>query len=327
MRRPPELVDLYEDVRSAYDAGLCVVPPLCDGSKRPLVGWLQYQNRRPDLDQLRRWYRDPALTGIGVVCGPVSGDLEMFEAEDIDSSDRFRGAMVAAGEEDLLHRLNTGYLEQTPGGGVHWLYRCSPAARNHRVACRPKRPEEMTHPKDTRQILLETRGAGGYVVVARSYGTVHPSGRPYVRLAGSFDTIPTITPDERERLWTVGAGLDEMPPVELERRPTRQRACRAGDDETPMEWFNATATWEEILEPHGWTLHRHAGEQEHWARPGRQHTTSATTRGGVLYVFTSSTDFAPEQAYSRFAAYAILNHQGDMSAAARHLAAWRQVTA
>lgn len=315
---------LYAAVPEAVAAGLCVVPPRSDGSKRPLVDWLELQDRRPDLERLRAWYRDPTVTGIGVVCGPVSGDLEMFEAEDLDSLARFRAAMLAAGEGPLLARLDAGYLEQSPGGGVHWLYKCTPAARNHRVACRPKRPDEMTHERDRRQVLLETRGAGGYVVIAPSFGAVHPSGRPYVRLAGSFATIPTITPEERARLWAVGAELDEMPPVVLTRRPPAPPRP-AGGGESPMERVNAHATWAELLEPHGWTLHRVAADgQEHWSRPGRQHTTSATATADTLYVFSSSTDFEPDTAYSKFAAYAVLAHAGDMSRAARHLAAWNR---
>ena len=314
---------LYRAVRAAYDAGLCVIPPLNDGTKHPIVDWLRYQNERTTLDQLRGWYKSRGCTGIGVVCGPVSGDLELFEAEDVDTLDRFRLAMADADEHELLHRLDTGYLEQAPRGGVHWLYRCTPSERNKRLASRPKRPDEMRHPKDRRQVLLETRGGGGYAVLAPSFGTVHPTGRPYVLLAGGFDTIPTLTVDERARLWTVARTLDEMPPVELVTKKTGSRT-NCGSDSV-MEEFNAGATWSEILEPHGWTLHRAHGDRQEWCRPGKRHATSATAIcDGPLYVFSSSTDFEPDQAYSKFAAYAVLNHGGDMAAAARTIRAWRR---
>ncbi|WP_227469342.1 hypothetical protein, partial [Actinomyces sp. HMSC065F12] len=39
-----------------------------------------------------------------------------------------------------------------------------------------------------------------------------------------------------------------------------------------------------------------------------------------LYVFTTSTSFQPETPYTKFAAYALLNHGGDYQAAARQLA-------
>jgi hypothetical protein len=52
--------------------------------------------------------------------------------------------------------------------------------------------------------------------------------------------------------------------------------------------------------------------------------TSATTGrndADNLYVFSSSTEFDPAKPYSKFAAYTLLRHRGDWSAAARQLAA------
>lgn len=52
---------------------------------------------------------------------------------------------------------------------------------------------------------------------------------------------------------------------------------------------------------------------------------SATTNhadSDLLNVFSTSTEFEPEQSYSKFAAYAILNHGGDFSAAGKAL--WEQ---
>ena len=61
-----------------------------------------------------------------------------------------------------------------------------------------------------------------------------------------------------------------------------------------------------------------------WQRPGKPIGISATTNYGgadLLHVFTSSTDFEPDTSYSKFAAYALLHHQGDYSAAAAALRA------
>lgn len=60
-------------VQQAYEAGLCVIPPAQDGSKRPTVpsggGWKTYQQSRPSLSVLRQWYSpDNHLTGMGLVC-------------------------------------------------------------------------------------------------------------------------------------------------------------------------------------------------------------------------------------------------------------------
>jgi hypothetical protein len=66
-------------------------------------------------------------------------------------------------------------------------------------------------------------------------------------------------------------------------------------------------------------------EETYWRRPGKRgpgHSATTNYRGlDYLYVFSVATVFEPEKAYSKFAAYTILEHGGDFSAAARTLAA------
>jgi hypothetical protein len=88
----------------------------------------------------------------------------------------------------------------------------------------------------------------------------------------------------------------------------------------------ARTPWAEILEPHGWVCLRSDSRGEWWEPSGRDTSTTGHTRGaaytrehGYLYVYTTSTVFEPETGYSKFDAYAILNHHGDMEAAARAL--------
>lgn len=314
------LSDVHQAAREAHEAGLCVVPPRQDGSKAPMVHWRRYEDERPSLAQLDRWY-GAGLTGLGIVCGPVSRNTFMFEAEDDATAQRLRAEAHGSGRGYLLDRLDAGYLERTPGDGVHWLGRSSEIGRNTKLARRLKRPEEMADPGDKVKVLIETRENGGYAILAPSHGKVHPSGRPYVLLAGGFSTIPTITPAERDALYALARSLDEMP------APAPRQAPRAepytGD--SIADAFNARSTWAEILTPHGWSFWRSVGDNEHWSRPGRKGATSATINeggAGVLYVFSSSTMFEPGRAYSRFGAYAVLNHAGDFSAAARAVREW-----
>lgn len=92
---------------------------------------------------------------------------------------------------------------------------------------------------------------------------------------------------------------------------TDDSPLRPGDD------FNNRAHWADILTPHGWTYMYHRGPAAYWRRPGKdsgEHSAS-TGREGVgpddrLYVFSDATEFIPNQAYNKFAAYALLNHGG-----------------
>lgn len=307
--------------KAAYKAGLCVVPPLEDGTKAPIVPWKALQGERPDAERMRHWFANGRRRqGIGAVTGAISGNLELFEFDDMDTYEVFKDTGESIGLGDVIERIEAGYLERTPGGGIHWLYRCEELRRNTKLARRLKRPEEMKDAKDKYQVLIETKGEGGYVVLAPSGGKVHETGQPYMLLRGGFDSIATITPEERQALWSLAEAFDQLPKVEYV--PPDHQPSDA-DGERPGDQFNVNGpSWQELLT--GWTLVYRRGETEYWRRPGKDHGISATINGpGItpdrLYVFTSSTAFDPERSYTKFQAYTVLHHNGDFAAAARQL--------
>jgi Bifunctional DNA primase/polymerase, N-terminal len=296
----------------------------------PSGHWKQFQSERPTEDEIRRWYVR-GRTGLGIVCGKVSGHLEMLEFEGRAVAEGvwqdFNNLADQTGLRDLVDRIKHGYGERTPSGGHHLLYRCPDGVEgSDKLAKRPRTEEEAADDEragikgPNPRVLIETRGQGGYAVVAPSGGRVHPSGLDYRLVYGGFDSIVTITAAERAALHELARSLDRMPHVAIEPGPeARSGTGRPGDD------FAARTTWPEILEPHGWRpLFIAADGNQHWRRPGKDRGTSATIneRGeAVLYVFSTSTIFDAERAYSKFAAYTVLNHSGDFAAAARHLRA------
>lgn len=177
----------------------------------------------------------------------------------------------------------------------------------------------MANPQGKVKVLIETRGEGGYVVVAPSHGRVHPTGKPYTLLRGGFNTIVTITSEERRALWELARTFDQMPPGQdgdARKNPASAPGGRPGDD------FNVRADWRDILQPHGWTLVYQKDGVGYWRRPGKDRGVSATTNyqdSGLLYVFSTSTDFESERAYSKFSAHALLEHSGDFRTAAKAL--------
>ena len=288
----------------AVDAGISVVPPRTDGTKAPLGSWRTFQERLPYLQELDDWYRTEKNPGIGVVCGAVSGNLECLDFDRHSAYDEFIKRARETGLAELVDRIEAGYLERTPKGR-HWLWRCSEISGNTKLAN-----------NEDQEVLIETRGEGGYVIVAPSSGSIHPSGKPYELLSGSIDTIPAITPEERGLLFDLARSFDfvarraDLRPPEAESRP--------GDQ------YNVETAWSDLLVPAGW---REMGARDgvtSWQRPGKTIGISATTNYGgadLFHVFTSSTDFAPDTSYSKFAAYTLLHHQGDYSAAAAALRA------
>lgn len=303
-----------------HTAGAAVLPVRPDGSKAPAVAWKTYQDTRPDLDQLLAWFGTSHYDGLGILTGHVSGNLEMVEFEGRAVTTGLLAQLEQLADDndmtDLLALLTNGYSETTPSGGVHLIYRLADA---------PVLPNTKLARTPDREVLAETRGEGGFVVVAPSFGRTHPTALAWTMFAGSIAGIPTITGDQRDRLWALVRMLDQEPP----REPIPDNAPRlpggASSGTRPGDDYNTRTTWDDILEPRGWTKVFRMGRGYAWRRPGKSIGISATTgqaADGIdrLYVFTTSTEFESERPYSKFAAIALLEHAGDYSAAAKALA-------
>ncbi|GIM93195.1 phage/plasmid primase, P4 family [Paractinoplanes toevensis] len=311
-----------------YDAGCSVVPIRADGSKAPLVPWRRYQTTRPNREQVRNWFTG-SPPGLAVLCGAVSGGLEMLELEGRAVKEGLASRLVdlatAAGLHELWQRVAVdGYAERTPSGGVHLLYRVvdAPVGRNQKLARRPANEAELVaDPQDKIKVLAETRGEGGYTIVAPSHGTVHESGRPWEALGSSApESIPAITASERAALFSLVQSLDAMPPLPQQPGPSLRPA---GLSLSPGDDFERRTDWADLLEPAGWVLVHQIGRTRYWRRPGKAVGVSATTGRAAerdrLFVFSSSTVFAPESPITKFHAFAVLHHGGDHVAAARAL--------
>ena len=296
----------------AWDAGLAVMPPVGPGKntdpKAPIGAWKAHQSRRPDRAQVEAWYSN-GRRWVGAITGRVSGNLEVLDFDDRETYEHFMDACHASGLGPLVDRIEAGYCEDSPKG-VHWAYRCDVIAGNTRLAS-----------KADRSVKIETRGEGGYIVLAPTTG-LHPGGAGYTLRSGSFSTIATITPEERKQLHQVARIFDDAPRPIVNAVPTSGEkgdswATRPGDD------YNARATWHDALP--GWMLvHRMPNGLSLWRRPGKDHGWSATTGirpGGLdlLHVFTSSTALEPGKNYLKYTAYTLLEHGGDFRSSARAL--------
>ena len=297
--------------------GISVVPVANDGSKRPALSWQKYQEQLPTADELLLWFKHD-VDGIGVITGKVSGNLEMLELEGRAVSQKMHLdiAEIAnnSGLGELWQRLNAGYVEITPSGGLHWLYRVidGEVGGNTKLARKPGENGGV-------DVFAETRSEGGFTITAPSGGATHPSGGSWTLIGGSIETIPTITSKERSALHAIFAMFDEMPKAE-----NLQQEVVAKHDGilTPGDDYNARTTWEELLAPLGWTVVYRKNEATVWRRPGKTEGISATTNfngNDKFFVFTTSTQFESETSYSKFAFYAATKHGGDFKAAATTL--------
>ena len=301
-----------------YDAGVSVVPAAIDGSKAPILSWKKYQSERASREELIQWFGSGHI-GIGIITGHISKNLEMLELEGRAVSsgllEEAKEIAFNSGLSEIWDLITNGYVEATPSGGVHFLYRVSdePISGNQKLARRPGEGDSV-------EVLAETRGEGGFVVTAPSSGSTHPSGSPWILLKGSPATIADLTMEQRNAIHAVFRSLDSMPvkeSIELAlKNPKSSDNLKPGDD------YNNKANWKDILEPKGWKIVFTANGVTYWRRPGKDIGISATTGrndGDNLYVFTTSSSFEAEKPYSKFAAYTHLEFDGDYSRAASAL--------
>ncbi len=308
---------------TAMGAGICVIPPAQDGSKRPMAEWKKLQTERPTEPQLRAWFQG-GRTGVGFICGQVSGGLEMLEFEgravDAGMLGAYDEAAIAAGLGNLFDHIALGYMEATPSGGVHLLYRCETPLGNTKLARRPATADELAdNPGDPVKVLIETRGEGGYVIVAPSHGSVHPDGGAWTQIHGGPATIATITDAQRDALFDLARTFDTLP---VQHWTPAERTHRTSDGDGPADHYNVAVEWVDLLEPAGWRRVYERGNTTYWRRPGKDHGLSASTNHDghdLFHVFTSSTTFEQERSYTRFHTYAILHHHADLSAAGKAL--------
>lgn len=296
---------LLETALRYHRAGRVVLPN--DAEKKFPAGLRGWETVAPTEANITAWFGSPKQRAIGL--RDVEG-LD-FDNKGNPSADELYSEWYALCEDlkpGLAGRL---LLERTPSGGYHAAWECEIIAGNQKLATRPPtQTERATSPKLTSVTLIETRGKGGQFQVAPSPG--------YELLRGDWAALPIITPAERQILLDCARALSQADSRTLDL--TRQSAgSRPGDDYNQHHASDALA----LLEISGWHAVRKSGDVLYLCRPGKKDGVSASfghVAPGVLYVFSSNASpFEPMRAYSPFAVYAQLEHNGDYKAAAKAL--------
>ena len=320
---------LLETARRYVASGLSVLPIATDGSKSPapcIREWSPYQKRRPTEEELSRWFAAPA--GIAVIFGAVSGNAECLDFDEPGLFDEYEQLAEDNGLDDLLRRLP---MAETPSGGRHLYFRCetrvdknTPLARiEDEVSCETKGARRRDGKYWKVRTRIETRGAGGYAIIPPSPAACHPEKRPYVLLRGSLTALPVLTEGERIALHRLARVFNAYQiPQPVEAKPKTRG--RTSEGLSPGDDFDARGDVLELLQRHGAQVVGRYGETVFIKRPGKNERGHSATwnHGGYRYLcmFTSNWyPFEPERAYSPFAVYALLEHEGNFSAAAKAL--------
>ena len=281
----------YEIAKEFIEAGISVVPIRVDGSKACAVKWKTYQERLATDEELQEWYAQK--NGIGIVCGQVSGGLEVLDFDD--------GSIFWPWFDSIPDVASKLSVVETPKNGYHVLYRCRHLGGNQKIAM----------DASGKKVRIETRGEGGYIVGVGSPLGVHPiSNRTYIQVMGQIlPEITEIDPAERKRLFQVAARFDQraLPKTATNKKPVY---VDSGESNPIIERFKAGVDWADVLP--NWT----SQDGIHWTRPGKRFGISASVveaQDGteVLYVFSTSTQLKNEHCYNKFEAFKQLVHGGD----------------
>ncbi|MCE9586617.1 bifunctional DNA primase/polymerase [Candidatus Uhrbacteria bacterium] len=328
--------ELYKAAKAMVHSGLSIIPIAADATKRPAFEllpkvwsekeqrdtrpWSAFKTRRPTIAELRGWFRDSdpdTEYGIAVIGGEVSGGLEIV---DLDNED------IIQPWSDLVEEQAPGLLDRlvrvkSPRPGMHAYFRCREFGGSQKLTMVPDPAHGGSKPKT----VIELKGAAGYCLAPPSPAACHKTNRPYV-YASELDLteVPTITKKEREALLSCARALNAWVRPRPQYSP-KVRSVSGTALSRPGDAFNAQADWADILTPHGWTWLRETEvDSDQWCRPGKSEGVSGTTGfagSDLLFVFSSNAEpFEQGCWYTKFHAYALLNHGGDFQAAARDLA-------
>jgi hypothetical protein len=164
---------------------------------------------------------------------------------------------------------------------------------------------------------IDIKTSTGYVVLPPS---IHPDTRkPYLGVDKPVADPPA---------WLIDLLLPAHRITPPRPRSPLQGRLRGFFSGSIADKYDASTTWPEILMPHGWSCLDPDTDADgaKWVHPTATAKWSATIRHGLLFVYSTNTPFEVTESgnakgHTKFRAFAVLNHGGDMSAAARALMA------
>jgi hypothetical protein len=312
-----ELREVWDKVKVLLKQGFSVIPvrDKDDGKhkrKSSIVNWEPYQTQIISEAELFDHLEKNNSTAIAVVCGAVSGNLEVI---DIDvkykpGCDATLFSDMLAMYPDLFRRLRA---HKSPSGGFHLLYRIKDhkPEGNQTLASRPATEEELKTDKRKIYTFLETRGEKGYILFPPSLG---------YSVYTDVD-IPVITWEERSTIIQLCRSFNEIVAQEKPVKPTKDE--QNFYDDTPWDQFDNTADPIQLLEGYGWKFLRHNAQYIYFNRPDAKNSKgvdgSFIKSARVFTIFTTSTGLEPDHSYKLTSILAHYDFNGDRRAAVRYL--------
>lgn len=323
-------MDLIKKAKQFVDAGYSVIP--VNSTKNPAIPqWGIFQVRAMTHEEIEKYFK--GAWGIALLCGGEWGvvGLDFDLKYDLTNTlfDRYKEKVP----NSLLKKM---YVQTTKNQGYHLAFK-APASRltgNKKLASRGTTAYERDNTyrqafdcpstrdmatkiahNDKSRVLIETRSgspttAGGYILIAPTQG--------YTKV---FGKINTITEDEYDLLMDVATSFNEVIDFS-DRNPSEF----GGDwEKNPIDDYNERGDIVQVLLDNGWTITNPNWETDRnvrLKRPGQTHSASSAlfdNQRRIFVCFSTSCEFDPNEGYSAFGTYAMLEHDNNFTNAFKQL--------
>lgn len=305
------LHEVWQEINYLLGAGLSVMPVRDKeqeyngklyGPKTPVIkSWKQYTEQIISAQELWHTMETADTTAIAIICGKVSGNLEVLDI-DVKEWPEIGGLTLNAISSvypDLYKQLR---IHQSPSGGYHILYRISDGV--------PAGNKKIAYHADKGEAGIESRGEGGYVLAPPSMGYKVLQNVP----------VPVISMAERNSIWAICSSFNRR--IKKDKHYATEYRPDEYYDENPFQHFNTSPAAESVLLENGWKYEGKSGDFVHYTRPGKERGVSATFNrsNNLFYFFTTSVPgFDAGRCYTPSTVLAIIRFGDDRKQCFKHL--------
>lgn len=282
-----------------------LVFPCKPGSKEPATK-NGLKDATTEADQIRLWWSRQPNLNLAVACGPQPNGINLL-AIDVDVH---KGG--GASWQEIKERLPECPRHETPNGGFHLFFNA---------------PEDFRNSRERLGSGIDTRGAGGYVVVPRSRLIDFETGEVLGHYSTTRQSALVVCPVPPMPMWLIDGLRPKEPPLR-ERQQPGPGPSRSVADDLRRSW-----DWNAELSRDGWSRGATVGDGTYYTRPGkdpRDGHSAVLHESGAFVVFTTEAPAGLERCgvptrdgtgftVSPFQYFAWREHHGDLKAAARAL--------
>ena len=249
---------------------------------------------------------------IGLVCGYkglecIDVDLKIFwidktkqpEAQEMQEMADFWDEYLSFLKDNIEDFDTKFVIYRTMNFGYHILYRSNLCEGNQKIA----------KLKDYQGEVIETRGIGGYCAV-------YPDGNVTDK---TYEDVDYISDDDRNILFSISRTYNYVEPIDVV-LPTKAKQEFNGSDLPCWTDYNNKTNVIDLIAS-DFKVVRDLKDKTIIKRIGAdsEHSGYVYKDTGLMYLFSTGTSFEAEKAYNPFTVYAHLNHNDDLSSAAKQL--------